>query len=458
MKKILSFITALFLISSSTVLAAPTEKDFKEAIEKPITYADIKMELKTETGKLSEEASQFLFNENQLINEATVTYDISFESTSDLKQINAEAICKSEGSDATSEQYFMIDLTGKRPYFLQLIKTPELPVYMAYEFSSIPEMQPFVNELKKTILSGRYNNIEDIFGFSKKAQVKKGKYVLELTEQEFKEAFPQFMNSTAPLFATSITYAGVDTAEGFKNISEALKDVKVFADIAFESSLTLDKENNPDILSAKINFDTNLNKLLNALKSLNPEIETENLTEQNSDLKLSLFFTIDFDNINKEMKVKFPDSTAGNIYNITNDFVQQHFMNTLESDKVNVYANNSKVFFTDAEPVIENDRTLVPLRKFLNSIGVADDDIVYEEGYITITYNNTKTVKLNVFDTNASVTENGKTTPIILDVSAKMVNDRTLVPLRFLSETFDCEVVFQELDETTSFINVVQRY
>ena len=89
--------------------------------------------------------------------------------------------------------------------------------------------------------------------------------------------------------------------EGFKNISEALKDVKVFADTAFESSLTLDKEKNPDILTFKINFDTNLYKLLNALKTLTPEIETSNLTEQNSGLKLSLLFTVDFDNINKGM-------------------------------------------------------------------------------------------------------------------------------------------------------------
>jgi len=65
---------------------------------------------------------------------------------------------------------------------------------------------------------------------------------------------------------------------------------------------------------------------------------------------------------------------------------------------------------------------------------------------------------LNVFDTNASVTANGVTTPVLLDVSAKMINDRTLVPLRFLSETFDCEVAYQELDENTAFISVIQNY
>lgn len=458
MKKIISLVTALFLISSSTVFAASSEKDFKEALNKPITYADIKMEFKTEIGKLSKEVSGFLFNDSEPINEAAVTYDISFDATTDLKKINAGAICKHKGTDAVAEQYFSIDFTGKRPYFLQFIKTPEFPVYVAYEFSSIPEMQPFVNELKDAILSGKYNSLEGIFKTSKSAKIKNGKYVLELTEKEFKNVFPEFMNSTSPVFATSITYAGVDTVESFKNISEALTDVKVFADTAFESSLTLDKENNPDILTVKINIETNLYKLLNALKMVNAEITTDNLTEKNSDLNLSLIYTIDFDNINKDLKVEFPKSTGENIYNITNDFIQQHFVNTLELNKINVYTNNAKVYFTDAEPLIENDRTLVPLRKFLNSIGVKDDDILYEDGYITINFNDTKTVKLNVFDTNASITENGTTTPITLDVSAKMVNDRTLVPLRFLSETFDCEVVFQELDEETSFINVVQKY
>ena len=89
---------------------------------------------------------------------------------------------------------------------------------------------------------------------------------------------------------------------------------------------------------------------------------------------------------------------------------------------------------------------------------VVSDYIVYDEGYITINYKNKKVIKLNVFDTNASITENNITTPVTLDVSAKVTNGRTLVPLRFLSETFNSEVIFQELDENTSFINIVPKY
>lgn len=99
----------------------------------------------------------------------------------------------------------------------------------------------------------------------------------------------------------------------------------------------------------------------------------------------------------------------------------------------------------EAAPFIENNFTLVPLRFISEAFGAT---VQWNEALkvITIIYNG-KSIILQVGSTIAVV--EGSTAKF--DVAPKIVNGRTFVPIRFISETFGAEVLW---DGTTKTITI----
>lgn len=100
---------------------------------------------------------------------------------------------------------------------------------------------------------------------------------------------------------------------------------------------------------------------------------------------------------------------------------------------VTVYLNGSKIIF-DQLPVIDNGRTLVPLRAIFEKLG-ATVEWDGATNTVTATKDGT-TVSLTINNTTAY--KNGE--PITLDVPAKIVGGRTLVPVRFVGDCFGAKV------------------
>jgi uncharacterized protein YraI len=85
----------------------------------------------------------------------------------------------------------------------------------------------------------------------------------------------------------------------------------------------------------------------------------------------------------------------------------------------------------EVSPVIENSRTLVPLRTIFEAMGAT---VQWNQSMQTVTATKgSKTVVLPLNSTSPTI--NGVVYP--LDTAAKIVNDRTLAPLRFVGEAFD---------------------
>lgn len=116
----------------------------------------------------------------------------------------------------------------------------------------------------------------------------------------------------------------------------------------------------------------------------------------------------------------------------------------LESESVQpVYvALRDKVLAFEDQPVIENGSTLVPMRFLFEQMG-ADVEWNQETQTATATMNNTA-VAFSINDTNAEV--NG--TAATMDVPARLINDKTMVPLRFLSEEMGYTVTWDEATRT----------
>lgn len=100
---------------------------------------------------------------------------------------------------------------------------------------------------------------------------------------------------------------------------------------------------------------------------------------------------------------------------------------------ITVYLDGLDLYF-DAEPKIVNDRTMVPMRKIFEALG-SDVSWDNQSRKVTAIKGNIK-IELSIGSNAAFI--NGEA--IMLDVPAIIENNRTLVPLRFVSEALDCEV------------------
>jgi len=110
-----------------------------------------------------------------------------------------------------------------------------------------------------------------------------------------------------------------------------------------------------------------------------------------------------------------------------------------------VIVNGSSLAF-DVSPTIENGRTLVPLRTIFEALGatVQWDDIT---NTVTAAKSGTE-IKLTI---GGQASKNGQT--VNLDVPAKVIDGRTMVPLRFVGEAMGCQVSWDGDTQTISIVS-----
>lgn len=106
-----------------------------------------------------------------------------------------------------------------------------------------------------------------------------------------------------------------------------------------------------------------------------------------------------------------------------------------EQQKIPVLIDGLPVTF-DVQPVIQSERTLVPFRAIAEALNVKVD---WDGNTQTVSAADGQTsIRLQIGNTTAYRNEN----PVSLDVPPQILGDRTLIPLRFFSEAFDCGVVW----------------
>lgn len=112
------------------------------------------------------------------------------------------------------------------------------------------------------------------------------------------------------------------------------------------------------------------------------------------------------------------------------------------AEKAVVVVLDGKPLSFDVSPIIENNRTLVPLRAIFEAMGAG----VYWDGGSKTVYAHRKgiTVILPIGSTSPTVNRNIKK----LDVPAQIVKERTLVPLRFVAEAFGGQVGWNDKTRT----------
>jgi len=93
---------------------------------------------------------------------------------------------------------------------------------------------------------------------------------------------------------------------------------------------------------------------------------------------------------------------------------------------------NGEIVDSDIPPIIMNDRSLVPVRAIFESLG-AEVHWDSKERKVLVSYRGSDV------DSHIAIV-NGKETE--MEVPAKIINDRTMVPLRFVGEQLNMNVGF----------------
>ena len=107
------------------------------------------------------------------------------------------------------------------------------------------------------------------------------------------------------------------------------------------------------------------------------------------------------------------------------------------ADGITVYVLGEKVAF-DVKPEITTGRTMVPMRAIFEAVGAS---VTWDQDTQTVI-----SIKNDEATQNVVVLQIGNTSAFVnsesvaLDVPAKVINDRTFVPLRFVMESLDANV------------------
>lgn len=109
--------------------------------------------------------------------------------------------------------------------------------------------------------------------------------------------------------------------------------------------------------------------------------------------------------------------------------------------EIPVFVDGLKVEF-DVQPMIQDGRVLVPFRLLGQALGV---DVHWDAQARKVTANASGR-QVELWD--QSLTAYVDSTPAVLDVPVRIINGRTLVPLRFFSEALGCQVQWEQASRT----------
>lgn len=111
------------------------------------------------------------------------------------------------------------------------------------------------------------------------------------------------------------------------------------------------------------------------------------------------------------------------------------------ADGISVHLNGEAIHF-DVQPQLIQNRTMVPLRAIFEALGL---EVGWDPATRTVTgTGNGKVIKLQVGNLSAAVNDQ----PVALDVSAVIVDGRTLVPVRFIAQSSGADVEWDGVTKT----------
>ncbi len=116
----------------------------------------------------------------------------------------------------------------------------------------------------------------------------------------------------------------------------------------------------------------------------------------------------------------------------------------------NLYTVNGVTKVMDTAPYIKNSRTYVPYRYVAYALGVDESNVVWDAAAKTVTVTKGDTVVVATIG-STTLTVNGQAQT--MDVAPEIINDRTMLPARFLAEALGAQVGWDPATQTVVIEN-----
>lgn len=119
---------------------------------------------------------------------------------------------------------------------------------------------------------------------------------------------------------------------------------------------------------------------------------------------------------------------------------------TEDNSEIHILYNDTVVQYEDVKPVNTDGRVMIPFRAALENMGATVD---YNDAERLVTAKKGDiTINFTLMDDTIYIDKNGQQSTITMDVPMIIVEDRTLVPIRFMSNAFDMQVGWDGDSET----------
>ena len=116
------------------------------------------------------------------------------------------------------------------------------------------------------------------------------------------------------------------------------------------------------------------------------------------------------------------------------------------NNEIHIIYNDKVVQYEDVKPVNTDGRVMIPFRAALENMGATVD---YDDAQRKVTAKKGDiTISFVLMDDTIYIDKNGEQSTITMDVPMIIVEDRTLVPIRFMSNAFDMQVGWDGNSET----------
>ncbi len=167
------------------------------------------------------------------------------------------------------------------------------------------------------------------------------------------------------------------------------------------------------------------------------DVEETSIWYSGKEIQRQLELNDSYNNIMGEIHYRYASLMGDKaLYNTVKEYYSKQ--------EIRVFVNGKQVKF-DQKPVIKNGRTLVPLRKIFEALNATVDwDAKTRSAIIN---KDDKVIEFQIGNKELKVNGNVK----ILDVEPQLINERTLVPLRAISEAMALTV---DWNGTTKIVNI----
>jgi len=266
--------------------------------------------------------------------------------------------------------------------------------------------------------------------------------MIQINEEDKEEAREELETAINKFIEQLPTYR-----ENVTQAFETIKNVKFLGDKGVVVNYSINKDGY--IVEADTSMDIEIN-LADLAAALGSPDGAEGIFRLGVKCESSLH------NINKEVNIDIPQTTEDNTFDIldmmtasittaamgipsigkplNNQTITEDILNPELYEGINVFMNGKHIIFPDVKPENINGRVLVPVRVISEEMGA---DVKYdgETKKVTIVKGD-KTIELTIGSEEAYV--DGE--KVLLDVPAMNIEGRTMVPLRFVSESMDATV------------------